>query len=184
MKKSLKTIVFALSLVSSAAIAEGTQSLVGIEGGYNSLGHEQNSPFNNDAYNLGSAGIKIGAQNGQYRLFVSGRYYNSKNFDYMTTLGVELQYLLNVSSGVNCFLGFNVGMANIGFTRSNFKRTISDSYYGGDLGLNFHLTESLDLEVGARVMDIEAENTHNNITYKFDTMISGYSSLIYKFTMD
>jgi len=184
MKKSLKTVVLALSLVSSAAMAGETQSLVGIEGGYNSVGYEQNTPYKSDTYKFGSAGIKVGAQQNSYRVFVSARYYNSKDFDYMTTIGAELQYLINVSSGMNCFIGINAGMANIGFTRNNFKRTISSGYYGGDLGLNFHITQSLDLELGARVMDIEAENTRNNVTDKFDTMISGYSSLIYKFKMD
>ena len=184
MKKRVKKLILALSLVSCAAMAEGTQSLIGIEGGYSSLSYEQNVPYNNDTYKLGSAGIKVGAQNQNYRVFAGFRYYNSANFDYMTTLGVEVQYLLNVSSDVNCFVGFNAGIANIGFTRNNFSRTISDSYYGGDLGLNLHVTESLDLELGLRVIDLEAANTQNNITYKFNTIVSGYGSLIYKFKMN
>ncbi|WP_434580305.1 porin family protein [Sulfurimonas sp. NW15] len=184
MKKRVKKIILALSLVSCAAMADDTQSLVGLEGGYSSVSYEQNTPYNNDTYKLGSAGVKVGAQNENYRIFAGARYYNSKNFDYMTTFGVELQYLINVSPAVNCFIGLNAGIVNIGFTRNNFSRTISDNYYGGDLGLNFHIAESMDLELGLRVMDIEAENTQNNITYKFNTLVSGYGSIIYKFKMN
>ena len=88
----------------------------------------------------------------------------------------------------NFFIGVNGGLMNLKFTPSNetSSRTISDPYFGGDAGFNIHVSDSVDFELGARVMDVQAKNTNatNNVTYNFNDVITGYGSLIYKFKMN
>ncbi len=104
----------------------------------------------------------------------------------MTTFGVDVQYMLNFSSSANVFLGIGAGITKMRFAPANEpnSRTISDSYLSGDLGVNVHVTENVDLELGTRIMSLEATNTINNVTYTFDNLITGYVSIIYKFNMD
>jgi asparagine N-glycosylation enzyme membrane subunit Stt3 len=64
------------------------------------------------------------------------------------------------------------------------SRTLSNSYYGGEAGVDVHLSKSFDLEFGARYMSLDASNTRNGIKYRFDNMITGYGSIIYRFKMD
>jgi hypothetical protein len=73
------------------------------------------------------------------------------------------------------------------------SRTISDPYFGGDVGFNYHLNKTYDLEIGARVMATDAKNTQTinyptsgarNVTYTFDNLVTGYASIIVKFQMD
>ena len=167
------------------------KSLVGFEGGYTKIDVENDNP--NPAYKgihrykSGEAGIKIGAQSDNYRLFLSGRYYFPKSgYDYLTTAGIEFQYLFNFSKVANFFLGANTGifMSRFKGYGENFYRKVSNSYIGGDAGFNIHLGETLDLEIGGRYSKLNISNIKNNITYTFDNLISGYASLIFKYTMD
>ncbi len=195
MKNTMKKILIASLLVSSLMAADKspysfeTFSLVGIEGGYSSLDVDKQTAgaiaSTTKEHSFGHGGFKIGAQSENYRLFLSGRYYDAQEFDYMTTLGAELQYMFNFSSLANFYLGVNTGLANIRFVDENsISRTISDSYVGADAGFNFHLGESVDFELGARVINFQAENTINGETYNFDNMITGYASVILKYKMD
>ncbi|MBU1658645.1 hypothetical protein KKG72_06285 [bacterium] len=194
MKNTLTKVLLTTLLAGSAWSAEisdykfDTYSLLGFEGGYNTFDVERNAPpaaARITKYNFGHAGIKIGAQSENYRLFLSARYYDAQDFDYATTLGAELQYMFNFSSMMNFYLGVNTGIANMRFIDGGTtSRTISDPYVGGDAGFNIHLGEMADLELGARVMSIQAENVISNVTYKFDTIVSGYASIIFKYKMD
>ncbi|OIP54582.1 MAG: hypothetical protein AUK54_05955 [Helicobacteraceae bacterium CG2_30_36_10] len=195
MKNTLKKVFIVSALISSLVASDtseylvDTYSLVGLEGGYSSLDVERQTAgiaiSATKQHNFGHGGFKIGAQGENYRLFLSGRYYNAKDFDYMTTMGAELQYMFNFSSFSNFFLGVNTGLANIRFVDdSSISRTISDTYVGADAGFNFHLAKSVDFEIGARVMNMQAENTISGVTYTFDNMLSGYASIIFKYKMD
>lgn len=191
MKKILNKVLLSSLLISSSAVAESdpytvdTYSLLGFEGGMSSISYERDTPSMSDKYQMPYGGIKIGGQSEDYRVFLSGRYYNSPDLDYMTTIGGELQYMFNFSSAMNFFIGVNGGVANIKFTDSNsVSRTISDPYYGGDAGFNLHLGDAADVELGARVMSIDAQNIKNNVTYQFNTNISAYVSFIFKYKMD
>jgi hypothetical protein len=166
-----------------------TDSLVGFEGGYTSFDVEKtsNAPSEIKKYNDGEAGIKIGAQTQNYRIFLSIRnYFLGGDYDYFVTYGGEFQYLFNFSKYANFFIGANAGIIDGRFSISgeSESRTISDPYYGGDAGFNFHLGKTFDFEVGARVMVTDAKNTKNNITYTFDNLVTGYASIIIKYTMD
>jgi hypothetical protein len=192
-KKVVQKIVLAGLVLTTPLMAEfnfnkDIYSLLAFEGGYSSFDVEKNdtlTPATITKYDMMHAGLKIGAQSKNYRFFLSGRYYNANDFDYATTLGAELQYIFNFSSMANFYLGLNGGIVNMRFTDGGTtSRTISDPYFGGDVGFNIHLADNIDFELGARVMQIQAENKIGLISYKFDNLVSGYASLIFKYKMD
>ncbi|MDA3907453.1 MAG: hypothetical protein PF437_00040, partial [Sulfurimonas sp.] len=114
------------------------------------------------------------------------RAFDGGDFDYARAYGVELQYLLNFSKMANVYFGVNAGKVDMRYedkTNSNtFK--IDDTYLGGDVGVNIHLGESADFEVGARVMSLNATATNGAVKYDFDNIVTGYASIIFKYQMD
>lgn len=193
MKNNIKKIVLgalmASSLYASDPYAFDVESLVGIEAGYSSFDVEKNqanTPASITKYNKGEAGLKIGAQTEHYRLFLSARNYFVSEYDYFVTYGGELQYLFNFSKAANFFIGINGGILDSRFKvpGESTSRTLSDPYYGGDVGFNIHAGEVLDIELGGRIMASDAQNRKNGITYKFDNIVTGYMSLIFRYQMD
>ncbi len=196
MKNRLSKIVLSTLLVAGSLMAESSDnfytsgySLIGVEGGFSGLDVERNdgvNPATINNYNMYHGGLKIGAQSDNYRLFLSARYFAADDFDYATTYGVEAQYLFHVSSKANIYMGINTGIINMRYLPENelYSRTISEGYFGGDIGANVHLSETIDLELGVRVLALDASNTIDNRTYTFDNMITAYTSVIFKFKMD
>jgi hypothetical protein len=191
LKKMLSSsVVGTLLLVgASAPLAAKNSSLVGIEGGYNSIASEVTTAttYTQSKTGMGHTGLKIGAESDDFRIFLAGRYYFAdKEYDSLVTYGVDVQYKFNISQYFNAFIGANAGLANAKFKRTgeNFSRTISDPYFGGDLGFNVHLGDRIDLELGGRYMTLDATNTKNDVKYTFNDIISGYASIIFKWQMD
>ena len=201
MKNKIKSIVVAGSLLLGSATFAGenfysqTKSLVGIEGGYSSLDYENGVRTNNqqDAVSLGNIGLKLGAETEDFRVFLSGAYFfdSSSQYDYLTTYGLAIQYKFNVTKAFNIYLGANGGLMNAKVrakdssgVEETFSRTFSDPYFGGDLGANIHLGDLVDLELGARVMSVQTENTQGGVTYRLGNIVQGYGSLIFKWQMD
>ncbi|MEA2072970.1 MAG: hypothetical protein U9O86_05235 [Campylobacterota bacterium] len=195
-KSKFKTVIFGAILAASSLAADiseyefNSSSLVGIEGGIDALNYEYGVRTNNTINNtwLGHAGLKIGAESKDFRVFVSGRYFydNESKHDYIVTYGAEIQYKFNISKVFNAYMGANAGIANMAFRadKENFTRTISDPYFGGDLGINIHLGKSVDWELGGRVMSIQADNTREGKTYHVNQIVSAYTSIIFKWQMD
>ncbi len=200
-KNKLKTIVLATTLIASSLVASDSEysfnsySLVGIEGGYSSLDYERGSSLNNTQERVGvaHAGLKLGAETDNYRVFLSGRYFydSGDTYDYITTYGVEVQYKFNVSKKLDFFIGGNGGLANMKFkgvdasgVKETFSRTLQSPYFGGDIGANIRLADSTVLEFGGRVMSIQAENTKNATTYRIGNIVSAYASIIFRWKMD
>ena len=187
MKNKLKSL--ALSLVLSSTAAMAAESLVAIEGTYGALNvdKEVSSVTTNNNIDLLGGGLKIGAQSDDFRIFLQGNYYRSSDdrYDYVATYGAEIDYLINVSENFNLFLGVNGGMINIEqIDDIGTKRTSSDPYFGGAAGINIHASKSIDLELGGRMLFMDISNTRNNIKYTYNTLFSGYASIIFKFHMD
>ena len=196
----LKITALSILLTASSLVADiskyefQTKSLVGIEGGYNNLPYENGTSLSSDqdSAKVGHAGLKVGAETEDFRAFLSARYYMGESrYDYLATYGAELQYKMNATDFMNFYIGANAGIANMKFrgklssgAEESFSRTIQDLYLGGDIGTNIHLGENTDLEIGARVMSIQAENTKNSVTYRIGNLVSGYASIIFKWQMD
>jgi hypothetical protein len=187
MKKSFKNIVLSSLLLASAVVADDTKSLVGFEGGFSQVDVSSSSttlPYD-ETSSLVNGAFKIGAENRNYRLLISGSYYDSSDFKSASAIGAELQYLINFADSANFFVGVGVGQFDAQIKdRSNITRKFSEMYYGGNAGFNFHLGESFDLELGARVMDVQADNVIGGVTYSIDPIISAYGSLIFKFELE
>jgi len=192
-KNKMKTIILSAALTATSLLADisdyefKTKSLVGIEGGFNVVDYVYNSANSPKSSNLASAGLKIGAETRDFRVFLSTRYLfdTGNEYDYIVTYGGEVQYKFNASEVFNFYLGVNGGMANIRFTPPiGTYRTITSPYFGGDMGTNIHLGDTMDLELGARVMSIQETNTIDGIEYRFNNIITGYASLIFKWQMD
>ncbi len=192
-KNRLGKALVAAAMLSSAAMADTViypdYSLIGIEGGMTSINSDVDTATMSDSVNktVQNIGIKIGAESYNYRIFLTADYYTNpdSSYDYVGTYGGELDYLLNVSTKMNLYIGLNAGIANMKFKAPNetTKRLISNPYYGADAGLNFHASKLIDLEVGARLMMLDATNTKNNVTYTFNNFITGYASIIFKYEM-
>lgn len=190
--KILSTALFASLLIATAGEARefnmsSTKSLLGFEGGYSNTYIDTTTATTSTTtkFKPYHGGIKIGGESEDYRLFLSARYYNVDGFDYITTYGGELQYKFNFSNYMNFFVGFNAGLANAKYKPATTTvRTFSKTYYGADAGFNIHMGESVDLEFGSRVMSIAADNLSGTTTYTFDRIVTGYGSLIFKYSMD
>ncbi len=163
-----------------------TQSLVGVEFGYSSINIESDAtPAYRKLHKMGDGGFKVGVQSDEYRVFIGGRYYGSSDLDYMNTIGADFQYMFDFSKYANFYVGLNGGIASLKMVDgTGLSRTISDNYFGGDAGFNIHACELIDVELGARMMSLQAKNDQKNITYTFDNIISGYASVIIKYNMD
>jgi len=191
MKKKLSGIVLATSLLCTGTYADdlhfkdGTKSLIAFETGFSSLDMDLPT-VSGESESFANVGVKVGAETRNYRVFASFRYLAISDFDYATTVGLELQYLINLSSSFNMFVGLNGGYANMKLAdSSNRTRTFSDPYYGADFGCNYHMNENFDLEVGVRVNTLDAENTLDAAgTYKLNNILGAYVGVVYKFDLD
>ena len=179
-------------LLSSVAMADTViypgYSLIGIESGVTNMSYDVSNRKNTIRKTVGNLGIKIGAESHDYRIFLMANYYTNpdSSYDYVGTYGGQLDYLLNVSTKINLYIGANAGVANIKFTapKETTKRSISNPYYGVDVGMNFHATKLIDLEFGMRFIMLDAINTKNNVTYTYNNFATSYISINFKYQMD
>jgi len=183
MKKNLTKALLA-TLIATAPLAANeysynANSLFALEGGYASMNETAAGGSGIQPDNFGSYGLKIGAETQDYRIFVTANYLDINNFDYAYTYGVALQYKFNFTQKVNFFLGANGGYADMKLSKGtsvNSGKSISDTYFGGDAGFNFHASELVDLELGGRMFKV-----NNDLV---DNIVTGYASVIIKYQMD
>lgn len=183
--KKITTALCASLLCGTLATADEVKSLVGLEAGFSEIGVSNDisgAAGFDETESFAHGGLKIGAESHNYRFFLSGRYYATDDFEQLSTIGAEIQYLLNFTSWMNMYIGANIGILDAEI-QADQKRTFSDMYYGADIGCNFHLGDSVDLELGARIIDVQGDNTIGGVTYTLDPLITGYGSVIYKFDL-
>jgi len=191
MKKCLQKAILATVLASVPAMADGysynTNSLFAIEGGYTELSAEvDQAGYSIQDAGMGNIGLKIGAEGENFRVFLSGRYYDAEKDNTLTTAGGELQYKFNFSKPVNFFIGANAGMAFIKIGPDGVLPSVSTNtpYYGGDIGFNVHASELIDLELGVKYMKLDESVTQGAVTYDFNSITSAYASVIIKWQMN
>ncbi|QSZ42624.1 hypothetical protein GJV85_11065 [Sulfurimonas aquatica] len=191
----LTTVLFVTSGVAKDnRYTDNSKSLFAVEAGYNSLGTEYTdrniSPVvtTQSTSSLMSLGLKIGAQTDTYRVFLSAKYFSDTDnkFDYLTTYGVEGQYLIHTFSKADLFIGLNGGIANakLILVQDGVSRTISDPYFGAEAGINFHVSGSFDFDIAGRYMGIDALNVISKREFTLSDMVGIYTSLTYKWKMD
>ncbi len=191
MKKRLTKIALAASILSMPVLAGANEykSLFAVEGGASKVSADvtvSSQMYSVEQSKLGNVGIKIGAEGKNFRIFLSGRHYNTKDFDKLNTLGAEIEYLFHFSKPMSFFLSANTGKAfmNLGPT-VNYPSVTADTYYfGGGAGLNLAVNNRVDIELGARYMGLGNTIVQGNTEYKFNDIISAYGAVIIKWQMD
>lgn len=195
MKIYLKKAVLCLTLLGSVLSAgeilsyqPEVRSLVGIEGGYSSLDYHKDSQAITSA-RLSNIGLKLGAETDDFRVFVSGRFFHdvTNRYEYLTTFGGEIQYKLSPVKAFDFFIGINGGYSFMRFDSGDGfgPRSINAPYFGGDIGTNIHLGSKTDLEIGGRVMSIQATHASNTYgDYNIGNIVNAYASLIFKWQLD
>ncbi len=189
----MKKIAFLIICLGLSLFAGETRSLIGIDAGYGQFTYSANDGRDDLSEDVGMIGLKLGAENESWRVFVEGRYFAITDaFDYANTLGVSLQYLIPVGDSFNFFLGANAGLVSLKFADNGINKAyaFSDPYFGGDIGFNVHVTDNVDWELAGRYMNIDAKNTqYTNVnnpnsgrTYTVEDMINAYTSIIIKFS--
>ncbi len=198
MIKTLSKIIVATILVASSLSAADVDSskykfninsLVGFEGSYSNFDYERTQTAvatQREKVSLNGGGIKIGAESDNYRFFLAARVYDAGEFDYARTYGAELQYKFNFAKFANMYMGVNFGKVDMRFVDNKNNNTVKldDTYIGGDVGFNVHLGKHADWEIGARVMSLNASKEDAGATYAFDNIVTGYTSIIFKYQMD
>jgi len=169
--------------------AQQTKSLLGIEGGMSTLRADTYiTGYEIKQSSMGHFGLKLGAEGENFRVFFSARNYLPDGENKLITAGVEAQYKFNFSKPVNLFIGANAGSAYIEVGPSSdgaYPGTnVTTPYFGGDIGLNYHASELVDLELGAKYMLVDKSVTQGQITYDFRDLTSFYASVIFKWQMD
>ncbi len=172
MKNGLSKIALAM-MIAAAPLAAGeytyhTHSLFAIEGGM--------ADSDMEGSKVGTVGLKIGAQSENYRIFLSARHFIADDISHFNTYGAEVQYMFNFSEPVNFFIGANVGNADIKVSTGTSSE--SSLYYGADAGFNLHASEMIDVEIGARYMELQEDALNDS------RIVSGYASVIIKWKMD
>ena len=66
-------------------------------------------------------------------------------------------------------------------TDNNIEYTVTNSYLGGDVGVNFDISQNFGLELGARLNQSLGDNKE---PASIDYLAEGYVSLVFKFTGD
>jgi len=193
MKKIILKVIALVVLITSSVVSATpytyeTRSLVAIEGSYNSYDVENDAtPAVRKKVDFGGVGLKIGAQTETVRVFLSARDNFIDGYDYAYSYGGEVQYLFNFASFANFFVGANGGYTNMRFVdSSNNSAKVDSMYFGGDAGFNIHLGDGIDFEVGGRMMKLSDATTTTStpLTYTLDNIITGYASIIFKYSMD
>lgn len=191
MKKTIAAALILLAGGYAQASNEYSKSLLAVELGGAMFDLQNNSPlYADDSQSYAFTGIKIGAENESYRVFLGARYHMITDFDNVLSYGGSLQYLLRVSPTFNLYAGASAGQMTMDFKepaeRQGAMREISQFYYGVDAGVNFSLSPSIDLEVGMSAWNLNAESyrSENGITYTIDNIISYNLSFIYKFGLE
>jgi len=66
-------------------------------------------------------------------------------------------------------------------TTVNYPSVTTNTYYfGGGAGFNLTVADRVDLEIGARYMDLDNIIVQGNTEYKFNSIASAYGAIIIK----
>ena len=191
MKNRLTKAALALSLLSMPALsmADEYNSLVAIEGGASNVSADTTvggQMYDIQKSKLGFGGLKVGAQGENFRVFLSGRYYNTDGFDKLNTLGAEVEYHFHFSKPVSFFVSANAGKAFMKVANTvNYPSVSQNTYYfGGGAGLNLTVSSLVDVSAGVRFMDLDNTLVQGTTSYKFNSITAAYASIVFKYQMD
>jgi len=156
------------ALSSSVQADEGTTGFIGLDLGYSQI----NDTFGVDDNDL-DFGIKLGAQDNDWRTTFSYIYFDSGDYDYsQSTVDLSVDYfILGSGNTVKPYIG-----GVIGYTWLDDDHSATDDsgmVYGGEAGIVIDITESIDLDLGYRYSWLDLDT--------IDDSHRGYIGINYKF---
>jgi len=171
--------------------AKGLLAIEGAGGSMN-LTEESNSTIGrDDDVASGAISLKLGGESKNYRLFLVGTYYifdgkkDTVTESTAASLGIQMDYLIRAGEHFNVFLGLNGGGIRTDIKEDTGTGTISNvetnTYAGGQAGINIDIIDNLGLEFGARAKHVFTGSDH---PYTIENIYEGYGSIVFKFTGD
>jgi len=154
-----KSIVAGLAVLGIAGVLHAEEvsigeKIIGLEVGASKI--EADSIFLGDNYegNDIEYGLRLGAQNKQWRTLIVLNYYDANDDDQEYIKGMAtFDYLLIQDSPLKPYLGVNVGY--IDYTSQ--ERDDSGFLYGGQVGVLYRVAENIQVDVTYRYSFVESD---------------------------
>ena len=186
--KRILSLVAVLAMSTALHASKYDRSLIAIEGGQvdstldtQTISGTTSTTSSTDMKG-GFGALKIGAESENFRIFISGRYHDLAEVDLAISGGVEFQFLGRIGDHFNIFIGANGGYAHFEVPdATNGTQRFGAGYYGGDAGVNIDFTDNFGLELGYKLMMLDAQQTAGSNTYKINNLNNAYVSFIYKY---
>ncbi|WP_345975199.1 hypothetical protein [Sulfurimonas sp. HSL3-7] len=192
MKKVLGSVLLLTSVYATAGenyfqTAWDAKGLIALEGAFGTAQTKltESSPSGGDHVILNEngtsfgGGLKLGGESEDYRFFLSARYHDVEDYDYVSTVGLEMQYLIRAGEHFNIFLGLNGGLMSAQTTIGETEYTTNNPYAGADVGVNIDIVDNFGVELGIRAnKSLGDQNEIGTVDY----LAEGYASLVFKFT--
>lgn len=144
---SIVLLCMAMGSVAYADILESeSDTFIGVEVGLTEVQGEQPSDTSDDV----SYGIRVGAQNEQWRTIIGFNYYDSDEYNVEKILLSVDYFFLKYDEMANYMLQPYIG-ANVGYM--NYEQGIIDEsglLYGGQIGIVLNFMDKFDLDLGYR----------------------------------
>jgi len=180
----MKKVLLSLGLISAISVSTlcadefDVTPLIGADIGYSNFTMDATGSKIDGDNHGGLVGFKIGARNDHYRVFVDAKVYGVPDFDYVNSIGAQIQYLypLNDKKTWEVFFGANAGLLNMKYGSLQGSRTVSEVYIGFDVGANWKVTETVSLDLGLKYMGLDI--SHSLGTPPVEHTMSGMTNLI------
>ena len=150
-------VLLSSSLYARDDISE-SKSFIGIEVGATTI--EADHVFFGDNYegNGVEFGLRLGAQNQQWRTLIALNYYDNVDDDQEYVKGIiTFDYLLIDNSSIQPYVGVNVGY--IDYTSD--VRDDAGFLYGGQVGLMYLLSENIQVDISYRYSIAETDSVNH-----------------------
>ncbi len=145
----------------------GTKGFLGLEVGAATVDGDRFDGFKHNG-NAIEYGLRLGAQNEEWRATFALDYYNSGSDDQIMQKGYGMvdYFFTGSDSAVRPFVGANVGYAH-------YESTLVDEngfLYGGQAGVVVDVGENIDLDLSYRysLMQVDAVNNTGSIIFGFN----------------
>jgi opacity protein-like surface antigen len=161
LRKVLISGLLMLGMVGSLHAEEGglpsSEKIIGVEIGSGKIQADTLLGGYDYVGNSATYGVRIGAQNAEWRTLLSLGYYNSSNDDQKYIKGlVSFDYLLT-DSELKPYVGLNAGYLD--YTSTN--NDDSGFLYGGQVGILYHATDNIQIDLTYRYSFVEADRVNH-----------------------
>jgi len=144
-----------------------TKSFLGLEVGAATVNGDRSDGFKHNG-NAVEYGVRLGAQNDEWRATFALDYYNSSSDDQKMQKGYGMvdYFFTGSHASIRPFIGANIGYAH-------YESTLVDAnglLYGGQAGIVVGVGTNIDLDLSYRysLMQVNAVNDTGNIVFGFN----------------